>query len=287
VEDKSAIAYLGEIEPGTSQDSVQITNEVGLLEVSPTDTAAYLTQSVPEVSGSPSTFYPSRSSYHETFARVVPSSVQEAKAITSEMHALGLSKLYVADDGTPYGATLAAEVRGDAASQGLTRVPSAASADAVFYAGNTTARATRALEQAAAANSTAKLFAPSALYDDAFVGALNAAAQKNLYVSSPGYTKQSLDPAGQQFVTTFQSTYGHAPAPGAIYGYEAMSAVLAVLKQAGADAASRSVVVADFRGLHGRQSVLGTYALSGGDPDLASFVFGRPHGGKLVASAPG
>src|SRR6185312_1229212 len=68
VENKAAIAYLGEIEPGTSQDSVQITNELGLLQVSPTDTATYLTQAVPGVRNSPTTFYPSRSTYHETFA---------------------------------------------------------------------------------------------------------------------------------------------------------------------------------------------------------------------------
>ena len=89
VQDSTAIAYLGEIEPGTSQASVQITNELGLLEVSPTDTAAYLTETVPVVSGSPSTFYPSRSTYHETFARMVPNSAQEAKAILAEMQLAG------------------------------------------------------------------------------------------------------------------------------------------------------------------------------------------------------
>ncbi|HYZ80973.1 MAG TPA: hypothetical protein VE571_06875, partial [Solirubrobacteraceae bacterium] len=72
VQDKSAIAYLGEIEPGTSQETVPITNELGLLQVSPTDTAVYLTQATPAVSGSPGTFYPSSSTYGKTFARVVP-----------------------------------------------------------------------------------------------------------------------------------------------------------------------------------------------------------------------
>ena len=285
VQNSSAIAYLGEIEPGTSQDSVQITNELGLLQVSPTDTAAYLTQAVPVVSGSPTVFYPSRSTYHETFARVVPSTTQEAAAITAEMHSLGLTKLYVADDGSSYGATIVSEVRADAGKQGLSLVSAAASADAVFYGANNTARATRALDQAAAAG-TAKLFAPSALYDDAFVARLSAAAQKNLYVSSPGFTPATLSPAGQQFVTAFHGAYGRVPVPQAIFGYEAMSAVLAVLKQAGVDAASRAVVVSDFRALHNRQSVLGTYSISSGDTSLAPFVFGRPRGGRLVAGAP-
>ena len=233
--------------PGRSQDSVPITNELGLLQVSPTDTAAYLTQAVPEVSGSPTTFYPSRSTYHETFARVVPSTAQEAAAITAEMHSLGLTKLYVADDGTPYGATITSEVRADAAKQGLSLVSGAASADAVFYGANNTARRHQGARPGGRRRRTAKLFAPSALYDDAFVAGLSAAAQKNLYVSSPGFTPATLSPAGRQFVTAFRSAYGHAPVPQAIFGYEAMSAVLAVLKQAGADAGSRATVVSDFR----------------------------------------
>ncbi|MGH2893426.1 MAG: hypothetical protein ACRDPM_09190, partial [Solirubrobacteraceae bacterium] len=287
VQDSSAIAYLGEIEPGTSQDSVQITNEVGLLEVSPTDTAAYLTKAVPVVSGSPSTFYPSRSTYHETFARVVPSSAQEAKAITAEMHSLGLTKLYVADDGTPYGAATAAEVRAGAAKQGLSLVSGAAGADAVFYGGNNAAAATKALDQAAATSGAAKLFAPSALYADSFVAGLSGSAQKNLYVSAPGFTSATLSAAGRQFVNAFRSAYRHPPAPQAIFGYEAMSAVLAVLKQAGVGAGSRATVVNDFLTLRNRQSVLGTYSISSGDTNLAPFVFGRPHGGALVATAAG
>jgi branched-chain amino acid transport system substrate-binding protein len=287
VQDSSAIAYLGEIEPGTSQASVQITNELGLLEVSPTDTAAYLTTTVPGVSGSPTTFYPSRSTYHETFARVVPTSAQEATAITAEMHSLGLSKLYVSDDGGSYGAAIAAEVRAAAGKQGLSIVSSPAGADAVFYGANDTAAATKALDRAAGASATAKLFAPSALYDDAFVAGLSSAAQKNLYVSSPGFASGALSASGRQFESAFSSAYGHAPGPQAIFGYEAMSAVLAVLKQAGANAGSRLVVVSDFRALHDRQSVLGTYSISSGDTSLAPFVFGRPQGGKLVAGAAG
>lgn len=285
VQDKSTIAYLGEIEPGTSQDSVAITNELGLLEVSPTDTAAYLTQAVPAVSGSPSTFYPSRSTYHETFARLVGTSAQEAKAITVRMHALGLSKLYVADDGGAYGASIAAEVRAAATGQGLSIVSSPSAADAVFYGGNNAAAATKALDRAAGAAGTAKLFVPSALYDDTFASGLSAAARGNLYVSSPGVARSALSPAGQQFEIAFRSTYGHSPAPAAIYGYEAMSALMAVLKQAGAQAGTRATVVSDFRGLHNHQGAIGTYSLSGGDPDLASFVFGRPHGATLVAGA--
>ena len=106
-------------------------------------------------------------------------------------------------------------------------------------------------------------------------------------MSSPGFVSSSLNATGQQFVSAFRSAYGHAPVPQAIFGYEAMSAVLAVLKEAGTGAASRSVVVGDFRALHNRASVLGTYSISNGDTTLAPFVFGRPRGGGLVAGAAG
>jgi branched-chain amino acid transport system substrate-binding protein len=282
VQNQSAIAYLGEIEPGTSQVSVEITNELDLLQVSPTDTAAYLTQATPAVPGAPGTYYPSSSSYHETFARVVPTTAQEAQAIVAEMQSLHLSKLYVADDGQPYGATIAQEVRADAPGKGLTVQSSPSGADAVFYGGNTVAAATAAVDRAADASPGAKLFVPSALYDNTFVSGLSATAQHNLYVSSPGFTASTLTPAGKQFEAAFASTFGHSPAPEAIFGYEAMSAVLAVLKEAGSAADNRATVVADFRSIKDRQSVLGTYSIVNGDTTIAPFIFAHVRGGALV-----
>jgi branched-chain amino acid transport system substrate-binding protein len=282
VQNQSAIAYLGEIEPGTSQVSVEITNELDLLQVSPTDTAVYLTQATPAVPGAPGKFYPSSSSYHETFARVVPTTAQEAKAIVSEMQALHLSKLYVADDGQPYGASIALEVRQDAPAHGLTVVSSPSGADAVFYGGNSAPAATAALNRAADSSPAAKLFAPSALYDSAFASGLSASAQPNLYVSSPGFTSKTLTPAGKQFEASFASAYGHAPAPEAIFGYEAMAAVLAVLKEAGSAADNRSIVVSDFRSIKDRNSVLGTYSIQNGDTTIAPFIFAQYRKGALV-----
>ena len=72
------------------------------------------------------------------------------------------------------------------------------------------------------------------------------------------------------------------PSSDAVYGYETMAALLAVLKGLGANANSRAKVVAAFRGLKDRQSVLGTYSLTNGDTNLASFVIAHPAGGRLV-----
>jgi branched-chain amino acid transport system substrate-binding protein len=294
IQDTKAIAYIGEIEPGTSQVSVEINNELGLLEVSPTDTAVYLTQPTPAVSGAPGTYYPSNSSYHQTFARVVPTTAKEAKAIIAEMSALHLSKVDVLSDGQPYGASIAAEIKQDASGGGVSAVSDASAADAVFYGGNDPGAATKALDTAAAANPSAKLFAPSALYSDTFVAGLSSTAQKNLYVSSPGFAPSDLPAAARQFETSFRSAYGHDPVPEAIFGYAATSALLAVLKNAGKLAGNRAAIVTGFRSFHstepppsGLPSVLGTYSINGGDTNLDQFVFARAQSGRLVPLSQG
>lgn len=291
VQDKSAIAYVGEVQPGTSQSTVPITNELGLLEVSPTDTAVYLTQATPAVSGSPGTFYPSSSTFHKTFARVVPTTAQEAKAVVSEMRSLGLARVFVADDGSDYGASIALEIRDDAPSGGLSLVSSPTGADAIFYgasAGVTAAGTlTKTLDQFATEAPAAKLFAPSGLYDGTLTAGLSTSAQGSLYVSSPGFLTKDLSPLGKRFDADFALAYGHAPAPEAIFGYEAVSALVSVLRSLGSRATSRGDVVSAFRSLKNRVSVIGDYSVVGGDPTIAPFIVARPLGGRLLPrSAP-
>jgi branched-chain amino acid transport system substrate-binding protein len=295
IQDKTTIAYLGELQPGTSQISVEILNQQGVLVVSPADTADYLTQSVPAVPGSPTKFYPSRSTYHETFARVVPNSAEEAKAQVKVMQSQGVSKLYVATDGQPYGNTVADEVDADARQAGISVVRGAggaasvqsSGAQALFYAASDTSPTARKaaatlLNGVSASAPAIKLFAPSGLYDAGFVATLSPAAQQRLTVSSPGFLSKDLPAAGRQFATSFQSAYGHAPSTEAIFGYEAMAALLSVIQGAGASGNQRGDIVTDFRGLRNRQSAIGSYSITGGDPNIAPFVFARVRGGQLT-----
>jgi hypothetical protein len=298
VENKSSIAYLGELVPGTSWVSVEITNEEDLLQVSPSDTASYLTQPTAAVPGAPDEYYPSRSTYTpgETFARLVPNTAQEAKAQVQEMQAMHVSKLYIASDGQTYGATIALEVKQAAAAAGISASEGPATAagftssgaDALFAGTNSQATAKSLFDGAAASSPNAKLFGPSALYDAAFASGLAANAQKNLVISSPGFLNRDLTPQGKAFVTNFTTTYGHAPAPVAIFGYETMTALLYVIRQENALglANTRAAVVGRFRSLTAMDaahySVLGTYSLDHGDTNLAPFVFSRLRGGQLV-----
>ncbi len=140
IQDSSAIAYLGELVPGESAGTVGITNAEDLLQVSPTDTALELTQSTPAVSGAPNDYYESLKTYGRNFGRVVPTSAAEARAQVAQMRSLGVHKVYVADDGSPYGRAIANAVKQDVerpddgrgGAPSASRV-SAAGADAVFF----------------------------------------------------------------------------------------------------------------------------------------------------------
>jgi branched-chain amino acid transport system substrate-binding protein len=294
IQDSNAIAYLGELSPGISAGTLGITNDQDLLQVSPADTAIALTQSTPAVHGAPNDYYEQLKTYGRTFARVVPSGTAEAHAQVTQMQGLGVKKLYVADDGSDYGKAIAYAVGQDASTAAISVTHGAASASAVaasgsdglFYGASAAAQSTAqtlfgAVNQGQ--NPRLKLFAPSAL-DSSSLAASLSSAKGGLYVSEPGFLPSSLsNTAKQQFLQPFRAAYGHAPAPEAIFGYEAMSAVLSVLREADSQANNRSKVVRDFFAIHNRPSVLGTYSISSsGDTTISPFVISRLVSGTLV-----
>jgi ABC-type branched-subunit amino acid transport system substrate-binding protein len=282
IENSNTIAYLGEVEPGSSADSIGITNAQDVLQVSPTDTAAALTQTTPAVKGAPRRYYESLSTYGRTFARLVPTTAVEAQAVIGEMKSLGVRRLYVSGDGSEYGRALAQEVTA-AASPGIVIQPSVSGADAVFYAGSSLASAADALSRAAADSPSAKLFVPSALDDSSFVSRLGPGVQRNLYVSSPGVPPREMGAAARKFAADFHSAYGHAPTSQAAFGYAAMAALIKVIAEAGSSANNRSAVVHKFLSISNLPSVVGTFSIdSGGDTSLRGFVLSRVKAGRLV-----
>jgi ABC-type branched-subunit amino acid transport system substrate-binding protein len=295
IQDTTAIAYIGEVDPGASAGSIPITEDQDLLQVSPTDTALEYTQSTAAVPSAPAQYYAeANSTYGHTFARVVPNSSQEAVAQAHEMQSLGVRSLFVTNDGGEYGAAIALAVSQQATKLGI-RVSSgaptagavtASGADALFIGASgpsSPSFAARLVNDVASSAPTIKeMFGSSSLDNAAFAAAVSTAAQPDVYVSAPGFLPADLTPAGQTFVSDFKTAYGHEPALGAIFGYEAMAAVLSVLHEAGSAANNRTVVVHDFLNIKDRSSVLGTYSIEGGDTTLGPFVFSRFESGKLV-----
>lgn len=280
----TTIAYLGEIAPGASADTIGITNGEDVLQVSPTDTAVELTRSSPAIPNTPGRYYESLSTNGRTFARVVPNSALEAAAIVSQVQTLGVKRVYVVSDGSEYGRALRAAFVSRAGSA-ITVAGSATGVDAVLYAGSSAGRAAQAFDAAVSSSPKAALFAPSALDQDSFAASLSPAAQRRLYVSSPGF-KPGAGPA-PEFFSAFRNTYGHAPATQAIFGFAAMQAVIHALQQAGASASTRKTVVQRFFAIRNFGSAVGAISVTkDGDVSFsggAPFVFSRVKAGKLVA----
>ena len=93
-------------------------------------------------------------------------------------------------------------------------------------------------------------------------------------MSSPGLLPKQLASAAPTFVSDFRTAYGHAPSVEAIFGYEAMSAVLVALRQAGPSANNRTTVINDFFGIRNQSSPLGTYSIdANGDTSLGASAF--------------
>lgn len=292
IQHANAIAYIGEIDPGASAQSIPITNADDLLEVSPYDTAIGLTQASRAVSGSPNVYYESLSSFGRTFGRVVPNDTFQAKAQLQVMQTLGVKKLFVVEDGGAYGDAIALAVQEDASKYGITATAPARSsaglarsgADAMFYGGVASPAAVQLCNAAAAGNPKLKLFGPGGVYTSSFASALSAAAQGNTYVSEPGLTAAELPPAGKAFLTAFEAAYHHVPWTQAMFGYTAMQAVLRALRAAGVNADNRQAVINEFLATKNVSSALGTYSVNkNGDTSLAPYIFSRVKGGKLVA----
>lgn len=291
ITDATTIAYLGELAPGASDGTVGITNALDVLQVSPTDNALELSVDTPAVSGGFKSYFESYGTYGRTFARVVPSATEEARAQVAEMKRLGITRLIVADDGSDYGAAIADAVRADARAGGIETLDATASeaAQGYFYGAQSPTAAASYFNHIAGMAPTAKLFGSSSLNSGAFTAALSGTAAKHLYVSIPGYLTKDLPALGKSFVSLFRHAYGHAPNVEAIFGFEAMSALLRVLKTEGKNANDRTNVVAGFMKQSRVPSVLGSYSIdSAGDTSLDAFVFARVRGGRLVpfAAAP-
>jgi branched-chain amino acid transport system substrate-binding protein len=293
----NAVAYIGELDPNASAQSIPLTNADDLLQVSPYDTAIGLTQATPAVPGSPDTYYQSLSTYGRTFGRVVPDDNDQAKAQLQVMEGkgLGVKKLFIAEDGGAYGDAIADAVQQDAAGAGITAlapVPvsavhvqnlAASGADALFYGGVASAAADQLFNSAIAADAQLKLFGPGGLYTSSFTAGLSPAAQRATYLSEPGETTGELPAAGRAFLTAFKAAYHHVPWTQAIFGYAAMQAVLGSLQRSTA-VQDRADDVTAFFATKNRSSALGTYSIDkAGDTSLAPYIFSRVKGGKLVA----
>jgi branched-chain amino acid transport system substrate-binding protein len=297
-QDQSTIAYVGEYGSAATAVSLPLINAAGILQVSPGSPYVGLTSSLDAGQYEPQRFYPSG---RRTFGRLEPSDTGQAAAQARLMRQLGLSSVYVLDDQSPFQRPLAEIVAADAAGEGVAvmghdslAVDSGSvftgevekilrsGAQAVFLAGGPGAGATALWRALYSANPHLVLLGSSSLDSEAFTSALGPAG-RSTYLTTPVLDVRSYPPAATRVLGEYRRHFGYDGGPYALYGYEAMSVVLAAIRGAGARGNDRLAVIAGFFATRDRASVLGTYSIQpNGDTTLTRYGVDRVAGGRPV-----
>ena len=104
-DDETSIAYIGEHDYGASAVSVPITNDAGILQVSPSDGLTSLTRSLPgRPRAGPERYYPTG---ERSFLRLVPNDLLQVEVLLEQVRARGARRLALVFDEEIYGRELA------------------------------------------------------------------------------------------------------------------------------------------------------------------------------------
>lgn len=245
-DDPRAVAYLGELDYGGSAVSVPITNDAGILQVSPGDGLTSLTSRPPEnPRAGPERYYPTK---RRTFVRLVPTDLALASDLVRRMLAEGLRSASVVTDRTIYGRELAGVIAERAQRGGLdvravadfprdlTGVPDAATDVAEQHPGAVilTGVADRTTGPLLAAihrrMPRAPVFGPAGLGARPLRGAL-----PRVSLLSPVRAMAGYPPRGRRVLRRLKRRLGAPAGAAALYGYESMRLALDAIDAGGPD----------------------------------------------------
>jgi branched-chain amino acid transport system substrate-binding protein len=298
--DDNAIALIGEFNSGASAISIPITNEAGILQVSPSNTALELTKDAgPDDKGAPEKYYPSG---ERTYGRVVPADHIQGSAQAEWMAEEGVQKLYVLDDKQVYGLGVAKTTADAAELNGIEVVgtdgidPKASNyrslaskiadsgADAVFFGGIVDNNAVQLYKDLGAALPEATLWGPDGVATSTFTNDLPEDVQARTYLTVATISEEDYPPKGQKFFDDFKAKYNQKIVqPYAIYGYEAMDVILDAMERAGDACNDRQAVIDEFFNTTDKEGVTGTYDIDDdGDVNISQFGRFRVENGELT-----
>jgi len=297
-QDSSTIAYLGEYSSVATAVSLPLINAAGILQVSPGSPYVGLTSSLDAGQYEPERFYPSG---RRTFGRLQPGDPAQAAAQAALMRALGMRSVYVVDDQNPFQVPLAELVRRDAERAGIRvaghdSVPIASGtvfsgevekisrtgAQAMFFAGGPGPGSIAFWRALHGAEPQVLLLGSSSMVSEAFTSAIGAAAAST-YLTTPALALGQYPRAAARMLEDYRRHFGGDPGPYALYGYEAMSVVLAAIRRAGARGNDRQAVIESFFATRNRASVLGSYSIQpDGETTLSRYGVDRVQNGRPV-----
>ena len=254
VQDSSAAAYIGELDSEPTRASVPITNDAGLVQVSPGAGGVDLTRPAAGYPNSPDRYQPSG---HGNFARTVPADDVVARAGAEWASELGLKQVTVTSDDSPFQNLMAQQFTDAAEERGVQIV-----------------QAKTPVGEGGKARSGPVYDAGTQVLDP--------------QDGSPALrTTAELDPSrlpGRDFATRFAKRFHRDPGPYAAYGYEAMALVLQAIDGAGNDASQfRDNVRHGVIGANRTDTVLGNYSITS-DGDTTECMIQRFRGADALGA---
>ena len=236
VQDHTTAAYIGELDSEPTRASAPITNQAGILQVSPGAGAVDLTGPAAGYPDSPDRYRPSG---NVSFARTVPSDEVVVDAAATWASELGVTAAAVTSDGSPFQNLAASEFRSAAADHGI-QVSRGKPPPKVAVAPGGGERA---------------VYEPGAGRLTVY-GASTQMLQLSAELDPPLLPDKSFD-------SRFAHRFHRNPGPSAAYGYEAMALVLQGIGSSGSDASSlRDDVRHAVIGAHRDGTVLGSYSIT-------------------------
>jgi branched-chain amino acid transport system substrate-binding protein len=285
-DDPRAIAYIGELDYGASAVSVPITNEAGLLQVSPSDGLTSLTRTpLGRPRAGPERYYPED---ERNFVRLVPADELVAEALMAQVRESGADSVGVLYDGEIHSRELGGILQALAQRDGpepvetkeyrgrVDEIPDVVrdlaedAPDAIVYAGIAGPGTGRILAQIDQLLPGVPVFATYGLLARD-PGVPIPAAPASVSALGPIPPASELTAEGRRLLARLRESEGADLArPEALYGYEAMRLVLDAIRAAGADRAR--VIDEALRIRERRDSPLGPYRVRAtGEVETSSF----------------
>jgi branched-chain amino acid transport system substrate-binding protein len=277
------VGVIGPSNSGCAQVELPIVNRAPngpLAVVSPANTYVGLTHAGPgSAAGEPSIYYPTGK---RGYARLVGADDVQAAADANLARSLGVSRLFVLNDGRAYGIGLATDVARQAKKLGVIVVkiasydPTASSystlaaqirasgAQAVFLGGLVSENGGALIRDIRAGVPGIGLIAPAGFTPVPTVVRTSGGAAEGMYVSVAGLPTANLPPAGRAFTKAFAKTTDAEIDPASVYAAQAAD----VLLQAIADSkGSRSGVATALLKVHLKNGIVGAVSFdANGDP---------------------
>lgn len=287
VNDEDAVAYIATYNSGAAEAAIPITNEAGLAQISPANTAVQLTKESPaNPEGYPDVLYPTGT---RNYMRVVPADdLQGSAAANYAFNTLGAQTVYVLHDNQTYGlgvaesfqttfTELGGEVLGfegfdaNAPEYQALMTKIASSSPALLYLGAiVNLNASKLLQdfRDVLSPDDCAFMGPDGLLNQAFVDGAGEAAE-GTYITFGGLPASALEGPGAVWAEMMQERVGHEPDAYAAYSFEVALVVLQAIDTVGEK--DRAAILdamfntSDFRGLTNTWSFTET-----GDPDTAT-----------------